>query len=172
MACVPRRISQAISKAKRGNTLVQQTALRLRGITDIAAPIVVTNSEQRFLVAEQLRQVGVASAAIVLEPVSRNTAAAIAVSALLVLRDSQESLLLVLPSDHVIADEPAFVKSAEAAAQIAKEGYLVTFGIPRQSRTLGTAISVRVRRSSTARRLSRSTHSSRNRMLPLPSVTS
>ncbi|MGY6164141.1 mannose-1-phosphate guanylyltransferase/mannose-6-phosphate isomerase [Paraburkholderia strydomiana] len=111
------------------NTLVQQTAMRLRGIADIAAPIVVTNSEQRFLVAEQLRQIGVASAAIVLEPVSRNTAAAIAVSALLALRDSAESLLLVLPSDHVIADEPAFVKAAETAAQIAKDGYLVTFGI-------------------------------------------
>ncbi|MFM0408787.1 mannose-1-phosphate guanylyltransferase/mannose-6-phosphate isomerase [Paraburkholderia dipogonis] len=111
------------------NTLVQQTALRLRGVADIAAPIVVTNNEQRFLVAEQLRQVDVASSAIVLEPVSRNTAAAIAVSALLALRDSPESLLLVLPSDHVIADEPAFVKAAGHAAQIAKDGYLVTFGI-------------------------------------------
>jgi mannose-1-phosphate guanylyltransferase / mannose-6-phosphate isomerase len=111
------------------NTLVQQTALRLRGIADIAAPIVVTNNEQRFLVAEQLRQANVVPSAIVLEPVGRNTAPAIAVAALLALRESPDALLLVLPSDHVITGEAAFVKKAEAAAQIAKDGYLVTFGI-------------------------------------------
>ena len=111
------------------NTLVQQTALRLRGIADIASPIVVTNNEQRFLVAEQLRQIDTVASSIVLEPVSRNTAPAIAVAALMALRESPDSLLLVLPSDHVIAGEAAFVKAAEAAAQIAKDGYLVTFGI-------------------------------------------
>ncbi|MGA9914374.1 MAG: mannose-1-phosphate guanylyltransferase/mannose-6-phosphate isomerase, partial [Paraburkholderia sp.] len=111
------------------NTLVQQTALRLRGIADIASPIVVTNNEQRFLVAEQLRQVDVVSSAIVLEPASRNTAPAIAVAALLAMRESPDSLLLVLPSDHVITGEAAFIKAAEAAAQIARDGYLVTFGI-------------------------------------------
>ncbi|WP_144106978.1 mannose-1-phosphate guanylyltransferase/mannose-6-phosphate isomerase [Paraburkholderia sp. BCC1886] len=111
------------------HSLVQQTALRLGGITNISAPIVVTNNDQRFLVAEQFRQIGVPASAIVLEPVSRNTAAAIAVAALLALRDSPEALLLVLPSDHVIAGEAAFVKATEAAAQIAQQGYLVTFGI-------------------------------------------
>ncbi|RAS23425.1 mannose-1-phosphate guanylyltransferase/mannose-6-phosphate isomerase [Paraburkholderia bryophila] len=111
------------------NTLVQQTVMRLRSVADIAAPIVVTNNEQRFLVAEQLRQVDVAASAIVLEPASRNTAPAIAIAALLALRDSPESLLLVLPSDHVIAGETAFVKAASAAAQIARDGFLVTFGI-------------------------------------------
>ncbi|MFL9910539.1 mannose-1-phosphate guanylyltransferase/mannose-6-phosphate isomerase [Paraburkholderia sp. RL17-337-BIB-A] len=110
-------------------TLIQQTALRLRGIKDISSSIVVTNTEQRFLVAEQLREVKVESSAIVLEPTSRNTAAAIAVSALLAMRDSPESLLLVLPSDHVITGEAVFVKAVESAAQIAKDGYLVTFGI-------------------------------------------
>ncbi|MFM0044166.1 mannose-1-phosphate guanylyltransferase/mannose-6-phosphate isomerase [Paraburkholderia sediminicola] len=111
------------------NTLVQQTALRLSGIADVASPIVVTNNEQRFLVAEQLRQVDVVSSAIVLEPASRNTAPAIAVAALLALRESPDALLLVLPSDHVITGEAVFVKAAEAAALIAKDGYLVTFGI-------------------------------------------
>ncbi|MGF6291917.1 mannose-1-phosphate guanylyltransferase/mannose-6-phosphate isomerase [Paraburkholderia youngii] len=111
------------------HTLVQQTALRLRGIDGVTAPIVVTNNEQRFLVAEQLRQVDVGSANIVLEPASRNTAPAIAVAALLALRDTPDALLLVLPSDHVIAGEAAFVKAVEAAAQIAKDGRLVTFGI-------------------------------------------
>ncbi|MFL9922505.1 mannose-1-phosphate guanylyltransferase/mannose-6-phosphate isomerase [Paraburkholderia fungorum] len=111
------------------DTLVQQTALRLRGIAGIASPIVVTNNEQRFLVAEQLRQVDIAPSSIVLEPVSRNTAPAIAAAALLAMRESPESLLLVLPSDHVINGEAAFVKAAEAAASIAKDGHLVTFGI-------------------------------------------
>jgi mannose-1-phosphate guanylyltransferase/mannose-6-phosphate isomerase len=111
------------------HTLVQQTALRLRGMANVAASIVVTNNEQRFLVAEQLRQVDVASSAIVLEPASRNTAPAIAVAALLAMRDTPDALLLVLPSDHVIAGETAFVKAAEVAAQIARDGSLVTFGI-------------------------------------------
>jgi mannose-1-phosphate guanylyltransferase/mannose-6-phosphate isomerase len=111
------------------NTLVQQTALRLRNISDIAAPIVVTNNEQRFLVAEQLREVAVNPSSIVLEPVGRNTAPAIAVAALLAMHESPEALLLVLPSDHVILNEATFTKVAEAAAQIAKDNYLVTFGI-------------------------------------------
>ncbi|MCX4149039.1 MULTISPECIES: mannose-1-phosphate guanylyltransferase/mannose-6-phosphate isomerase [Paraburkholderia] len=111
------------------NTLVQQTVLRLRGIRNVAAPIVVTNNDQRFLVAEQLRQVDIAPASIVLEPVSRNTAPAIAVAALAAMRESAESILLVLPSDHVITGEAAFVEAAEAAAEIANDGYLVTFGI-------------------------------------------
>jgi mannose-1-phosphate guanylyltransferase/mannose-6-phosphate isomerase len=111
------------------NTLVQQTALRLRGIADVAAPIVVTNNEQRFLVAEQLRQVGVHPSSIVLEPVGRNTAPAIAVAALVAMHESPEALLLVLPSDHAILNEPAFVEAVLAAAHVAKDHYLVTFGI-------------------------------------------
>lgn len=111
------------------HTLVQQTALRLRGIADAMPPIVVTNNDQRFIVAEQLRQIDVTSSAIVLEPASRNTAPAIAVAALFALRESPDSLLLVLPSDHVIAGETAFREAARAAAQTARDGYLVTFGI-------------------------------------------
>ncbi|MFM0489943.1 mannose-1-phosphate guanylyltransferase/mannose-6-phosphate isomerase [Paraburkholderia graminis] len=111
------------------HTLVQQTALRLRGIADARPPIVVTNNDQRFMVAEQLRQIDVTSSAIVLEPASRNTAPAIAVAALFALRESPDSLLLVLPSDHVIAGEAAFCEAARAAAQTARDGYLVTFGI-------------------------------------------
>ena len=111
------------------NTLVQQTVLRLRGINDIAAPILVTNNEQRFLLAEQLREVAVTPSSIVLEPVGRNTAPAIAVAALLAMHESPEALLLVLPSDHVILHEDVFAKVAQAAAQIAQDNYLVTFGI-------------------------------------------
>ncbi len=110
-------------------TLVQQTALRLRGIADIAAPIVVTNNEQRFLVAEQLRQVGVNPSSIVLEPVGRNTAPAVAVAALLAVHESPDALLLVLPSDHAIRNEAAFVEAVQAATNVARDHYLVTFGI-------------------------------------------
>jgi mannose-1-phosphate guanylyltransferase/mannose-6-phosphate isomerase len=76
-------------------TLLQQTALRLGGIAGITAPIVVTNNEQRFLVAEQLRDAGTTPSSIVLEPVGRNTGPAIAVAALLALRTSPDALLLV-----------------------------------------------------------------------------
>ncbi|MBO1855170.1 mannose-1-phosphate guanylyltransferase/mannose-6-phosphate isomerase [Burkholderia cenocepacia] len=110
-------------------TLVQQTAIRLQHIPDAAAPIIVTNNEQRFLVAEQLRQVDVTPSSIVLEPVGRNTAPAIAIAALLAMHDSPDALLLVLPSDHVILNEPAFIAAAREAATIAADKHLVTFGI-------------------------------------------
>lgn len=110
-------------------TLLQQTALRLSGIAGIAAPIVVTNNEQRFLVAEQMRQIGIAPSSIVLEPVGRNTAPAIAVAAMLALRESPNVLLLVLPSDHVILNEAVFAGIIGAAAKVAQDKYLVTFGI-------------------------------------------
>ena len=110
-------------------TLVQQTAIRLQHIPSAAAPIVVTNNEQRFLVAEQLRQVNITPSSIVLEPVGRNTAPAIAIAALLALHESPHALLLVLPSDHVILNEPAFIAAANEAATIAADQHLVTFGI-------------------------------------------
>ncbi|MEK6420543.1 MAG: mannose-1-phosphate guanylyltransferase/mannose-6-phosphate isomerase [Burkholderia gladioli] len=111
------------------NTLVQQTALRLSHIPNAVNPIIVTNNEQRFLVAEQLRQVTIKPASVVLEPVGRNTAPAIAIAALLALHESPEALLLVLPSDHLIQDEKAFAEVAQEAAEVAAQGHLVTFGI-------------------------------------------
>ncbi|NIF88766.1 MULTISPECIES: mannose-1-phosphate guanylyltransferase/mannose-6-phosphate isomerase [Burkholderia] len=110
------------------HSLVQQTALRLRRISDVSQPIIVTNDEQRFLVAEQLRRTGITPSSIVLEPVGRNTAPAIAIAALLV-RDEPEALLLVLPSDHVIRNEDAFIAAVEDAARTAADDRLVTFGI-------------------------------------------
>lgn len=111
------------------HTLVQQTVLRLRGIPDIAEPIVITNNEQRFLVAEQLRQAAVNPSSIVLEPVGRNTAPAIAVAALVAMQQSPDALLMVLPSDHAIRNTVAFGEAVRAAAHIAADQYLVTFGI-------------------------------------------
>ncbi|MBI0326227.1 mannose-1-phosphate guanylyltransferase/mannose-6-phosphate isomerase [Burkholderia plantarii] len=117
-------------------TLVQQTAQRLRTIPDVAAPIIVSNAEQRFLVAEQLRQIDVTPTSIVLEPVARNTAPAIAVAALLAVQQQPDALMLVLPSDHVILNERAFVEAVTNAAPVAADGSLVTFGIaPKQAHT-------------------------------------
>lgn len=110
-------------------TLVQQTALRVRGIDRMAAPIVIANNDQRFLVAEQLREADVKPAAIVLEPLGRNTAPAIAVAALIALEQSPDALLLVLPSDHAIRNDAAFAEAVQAAAHVASDQYLVTFGI-------------------------------------------
>jgi mannose-1-phosphate guanylyltransferase/mannose-6-phosphate isomerase len=108
------------------HTLLQQTLVRLRAVDGVAAPIIVTGAEHRFLVAEQLREIGVSPALIMLEPVSRNTAAAIAAAALSV---SPEDLLLVLPSDQAIVNETAFADAVRQAVAIARDGYLVTFGV-------------------------------------------
>jgi len=86
-------------------TMIQETALRAAGIRGVADPIVVCNESHRFLVAEQLREVGVVPQVILLEPVGRNTAPAVAVAAFAALAAAEggdEPLLLVLPADHVI----------------------------------------------------------------------
>lgn len=106
-------------------TMLQDTVLRVSGL-DTAAPIVVCNEAHRFLVAEQLRQLAISPQSIVLEPVGRNTAPAIALAAL---RAKSEAVLLVLPADHVIRDTPAFHASVRAATSAAQNGKLVTFGI-------------------------------------------
>ena len=114
-------------------TMIQQTVLRLEGLA-AAAPVVVCNEAHRFLVAEQLRQLDVEPQAIVLEPMGRNTAPAIALAAHAVLKKggakaAGDPLLLVLPADHVIRDVPAFHKAIHAAVGAAQAGQLVTFGI-------------------------------------------
>ncbi len=111
------------------NTLLQDTWLRLRGLPGASAPIVVANEEHRFLVAEQLQQIGVKPAALILEPVGRNTAPAIAVAALQAMADGSDPVLVILPSDHVIRDEMAFREAIVAVLPAAEAGRLVTFGI-------------------------------------------
>ncbi len=113
-------------------TMIQETALRAAGLPGAAAPIVVCNEAHRFLVAEQLRQVGVVPQTILLEPVGRNTAPAVAVAAMAATaaaKPGEEPLLLVLPADHVIEDLAAFRQAVETALLAAKRGRLVTFGI-------------------------------------------
>ena len=93
------------------------------------APIAVAGEDHRFMVAEQLREAGCEGATILLEPVARNTAPAIAVAAQEAMSGGDDPLLLVLPSDHVIVDAPAFRLAVAAAAVAARQGELVTFGI-------------------------------------------
>ncbi len=117
-------------------TLFQLTLQRLRGLPGLQAPLIVSNQEHRFLVAEQCRETGMAPDAILLEPFGRNTAPAIAVAALHARKSGADPVLLVLPSDHIFAKPEAFRESVLLAAQAAEEGKLVTFGIvPTQPET-------------------------------------
>jgi mannose-1-phosphate guanylyltransferase / mannose-6-phosphate isomerase len=109
-------------------TMIQQTALRALG-PGFAPPIVVCNDEHRFLIAEQLRDAGVKNARIVVEPVGRNSAPAIAAAALLVGDNDRDVVLWILPADSAIANETALRSAVQAAAAAARAGYIVTFGM-------------------------------------------
>jgi mannose-1-phosphate guanylyltransferase/mannose-6-phosphate isomerase len=117
-------------------SMLQETVLRLRGIEQIANPVLVCNEEHRFLVAEQIREIKVEPEALILEPEGRNTAPAMAVAALQVVKEDPNGILLVLPSDHVIEDIPGFHRAVADALKAAQLGYLVTFGVvPRAPET-------------------------------------
>ena len=111
-------------------TLLQEAALRGTDPAVFGPLIVIANAEHRFAIAEQLRHVGISDAEIVLEPFGRNTAAAVAVAALLASRDDSEAIILVMPSDHVIRDPAAFVRAVSASTSAARAGAMVLFGIP------------------------------------------
>lgn len=109
-------------------TMIQETATRARG-DRFAAPIVICGEDHRFLIAEQLRQVGIMDADVVLEPAGRNTAPAAAIAALKVVEGDPDGLLLLMPSDHVVTAPVAFAKAVAIATEAARNGALVTFGI-------------------------------------------
>jgi mannose-1-phosphate guanylyltransferase/mannose-6-phosphate isomerase len=111
------------------DTLLQQTQQRLEGLPGLAPPLLICNEDHRFIVAEQMRQIGVEPAAILLEPIGRNTAPAVAVAALQATAQGDDPLLLVLAADHVIRDAAAFRATVVAGAAAAEAGQLVTFGI-------------------------------------------
>jgi len=111
------------------HTMLQDTALRLAGIPGAKAPIVVCNDAHRFTVAEQIRALQIQPSAILLEPVGRNTAPAVALAALKAIEIDPEAALIVAPADHVIRDVRKFQQAADLAASFANEGKLVTFGI-------------------------------------------
>ncbi|MDR6842923.1 mannose-1-phosphate guanylyltransferase/mannose-6-phosphate isomerase [Pseudoxanthomonas sacheonensis] len=110
------------------DTMLQATWKRVAPVAS-AAPIVVANQEHRFMAAEQLRGCDVTPAALILEPIGRNTAPAIAIAALQALSAGEDALLLVLPSDHVVRNDGAFHAAVREAAVAADVGKLVTFGI-------------------------------------------
>ena len=116
-------------------SMLQETLLRVRGIADVGAPLIVCNEAHRFMVAEQARQISVALAATILEPIGRNTAPAVALAALLAVKHGAgasshaDPVLMILPADHVIKDVQAFHAAVAHAVAAAKRGKLVTFGV-------------------------------------------
>lgn len=124
-ASYPKQLLKLVSD----HTLLQDTVTR--GLIDVgfAAPLVVCNAEHRFLVGEQLEEIGVKPQALLLEPLARNTGPAIAAAALWLLRHDPEALMLVQPSDHVIASLPEFHHAVMQGMAAAQAGRLVTFGI-------------------------------------------
>ncbi len=110
-------------------TLFQQAIARTRPLPRVAAPIVVASNDHRFLAADQLLEAGIDDATIVLEPLARNTAPAIALGALQAIDRDADAVLLVLPADHLIGDTAAFAAAVEKALPLAEQGWLVTFGI-------------------------------------------
>lgn len=110
-------------------TMIQATAMRTADRERFRAPIVVANEAHREAIAEQLGDVDVAPAALLLEPAGRNTAPAIALAAHHVAAVDAEGVMLVMPSDHVIANNPAFLAAVDAALPFVREGWLATFGI-------------------------------------------
>jgi mannose-1-phosphate guanylyltransferase/mannose-6-phosphate isomerase len=128
----PKQLQSLLSE----QSLLQDTLARLSG-NRFADPIIICNDEHRFIIAEQIRKIGVQGARIVLEPVGRNTAPAAAVSAILAGSPGTDPVVLVAPSDHVILDAPAFQGAIETALDAAHSGKLVTFGITPTSAETG-----------------------------------
>jgi mannose-1-phosphate guanylyltransferase/mannose-6-phosphate isomerase len=117
-------------------TMLQETLARITGVEDVGAPIVVCNEHHRFLVAEQLLEAGTRPQAIILEPVGRNTAPAVAIAAMAAVADlpanvqgGADPVLLILPADHVIHDVKAFQAAIAVGRRVAEDGKLATFGV-------------------------------------------
>ena len=111
------------------NTMLQETILRLDGLDNLADPVIVCNADHRFVVAEQCQQINIQNPVILLEPVGRNTAPAIAAVALQSLKITSDAVLLVLSADHIIQDVEMFHQAINIANSQARSGKLVTFGI-------------------------------------------
>ncbi|HWJ93394.1 MAG TPA: mannose-1-phosphate guanylyltransferase/mannose-6-phosphate isomerase [Telluria sp.] len=124
-AVLPKQLLPLVSD----KTMLQETALRVAGWPGLMAPLVVCGNEHRFLVAEQLREIGVTPMGILLEPAGRNTAPAVAAAANYLAATDPEAVMLVLPADHVIEDREAFQAAVMRAAGLVERGALATFGI-------------------------------------------
>src|SRR5450830_1513257 len=124
-AALPKQLLPLLSD----RTMLQETALRVAGWADVMAPLIVCGNDHRFLVAEQLRDIGVQPLGILLEPAARNTAPAVAAAANYLLAIDPDALMLVLAADHVVNDVAAFQAATVLAAAQASSGALVTYGI-------------------------------------------
>jgi mannose-1-phosphate guanylyltransferase/mannose-1-phosphate guanylyltransferase/mannose-6-phosphate isomerase len=109
--------------------MLQQTAMRTADRTVFASPLVIANQDHRFIIAEQLRAIGIGDATIILEPFGRNTAPAVAVAALAAEKDDPDSTLLVMPADHVIQDPDGFRAAVAQGAAAASSGHFTLFGM-------------------------------------------
>jgi mannose-1-phosphate guanylyltransferase/mannose-6-phosphate isomerase len=111
------------------HTLLQETAARCRGVAAIGEPLVICNEAHRYMVRSQLERIGARPKAILLEPKGRGTAPALTLAAVHAVT-SDDPVLLVMPSDHVIGEPEAFRRAVERGAALAQQGYIVTFGVP------------------------------------------
>ena len=125
----PKQLHALTGEASGSGTLLQQTALRSLGLASITEPLVVCNEGHRFMVAEQLRAIGARPKGILLEPKGRGTAPALTIAAVHCVT-ADDPVLLVMPSDHVVLDNAKFSRAVEIGAGLAREGYIVTFGVP------------------------------------------
>ena len=119
-----------------GHSPFQQTCIRINDPL-FAAPCILSNNDHRFIVAEQLKQIGIEPDKIILEPVARNTAPAALNASLLVAQKDENSLLLLLPSDHIISDAAEFRDCIRKGIKPAQEGKIITFGVRPQSAHTG-----------------------------------
>lgn len=113
-------------------TMLQDTITRLNNASldiHLSPPLVVCNEEHRFLVAEQIRQIGIVPRQLILEPFGRNTAPALTLAAFSALKLGEDCILLVMPADHVIANIAAFQAAVQVGHQLAQENYVVAFGV-------------------------------------------
>ncbi len=111
------------------HSLFQETVLRASRLPEAQAPVTVCSDDHRFMVGEQLQDIGIGSGGILLEPMARNTAPAIALAALHVIASDADGTMLVMPADHLIENEAAFREAVAQARRLAEAGWLVTFGI-------------------------------------------
>ena len=110
-------------------SLLQETYLRLKGLKKLKAPIIVCNENQRFIVAEQMREINISPNSIILEPFGKNTAPAVTISALLAKKNNEDPLMLILSSDHLIENKEKFHEIIKTGIPYALNNKIVTFGI-------------------------------------------
>src|SRR4051812_34425388 len=125
----PKQLHALTGEKSGSRTLLQETALRSLGLSSIAEPLVVCNEGHRYMVAEQLKRIGAQPKGILLEPKGRGTAPALTLAAVHSVT-ADDPVLLVMPSDHMVLDKAAFARAVELGAQLAQDGYIVTFGVP------------------------------------------